>query len=107
MVDFEMIAERVRQTRIKRRISQKQLAEYAGVSKEYISKMECGHQKLNNIELLDRIAGILSVPFEYLLRGVITSSDEYMRDEITELLSSCSPEKKKSIYKLVSIAKRM
>lgn len=107
MIDYEMISNRIRQTRTGKGMSQRELADKLGVSKEYISRMECGHAKLNNIEVIDRISEILDVPFEYLVKGIVVASDEYMRDEIAEILKGCSPERKKTIIKIANLVTKI
>jgi transcriptional regulator with XRE-family HTH domain len=50
-------------------ITQRRLAEQAGVDFSYISKMENGHLPPPSAETIERFAGILGCPAEELLAG--------------------------------------
>lgn len=57
-----MIGPVVRQLRLERKLSQEALASDARVSSGYLSKLERGLYKAPSYEVLNRIAGALSIP---------------------------------------------
>src|SRR5258708_4477499 len=56
----------VRTYRIQRRLSQQQLADKWGHSREYISQIERGMRKLDRVDQVNRLADILEIPPERL-----------------------------------------
>lgn len=56
----------VRIYRVQRHWSQQQLADRWGYSREYVSLIERGKRKLDHVEQVNRLAGILEIPSERL-----------------------------------------
>ena len=54
--------------RIKKNLTQKQLAELVGVSSSTINRIETGKQKLK-IDMLNKLAEILEIPVNELLQS--------------------------------------
>jgi transcriptional regulator with XRE-family HTH domain len=95
-----MIGNRIRKAREDRGITQEILAESMEVSNAYISKIERGRTPVN-LDNLDKICAVLETSPEYILHGTNTSTDEYMRNEIIDLLEGCSAEKIKLIAQVI------
>lgn len=70
------------------------------VSNAYISKIERGKTSVN-LDNLDKICTELDVSLEFILSGASTSSENYMQDEIVELLKDCSPAQIKLISRII------
>lgn len=62
-----MIGDRIRQFRIQKNLSLSELAERAGVAKSYLSAIERYIQVNPSIQVLERLAGVLSVPVHVLI----------------------------------------
>ncbi|WP_409299384.1 helix-turn-helix domain-containing protein [Peribacillus sp. SCS-26] len=62
-----MIGDRVKNIRKEKRMSMSELAEKAGVAKSYLSALERNLQSNPSIQFLEKIAGVLQVPLDYLL----------------------------------------
>ena len=81
--------------------TQEHLSEFLSVSTVYVSRIERGSARIN-LETLVKICTFLNVSTEFILSGTICSSDNYLRNEITDMLKGCSPE---NIRLIVSILK--
>lgn len=62
-----MIGERVKKLRLEKKMSLSELAEQAGVAKSYLSSLERNLQSNPSIQFLEKIAGVLHVPVDYLI----------------------------------------
>lgn len=65
---------RIQEVRIQRGMTQEQLAEATNMSRENISRLECGTRTCS-FEYLIRIAMVLDVSTDYLLIGKETDKD--------------------------------
>ena len=98
--DYQAIGNRIRRAREEKGITQELLAESMDVSNAYISKIERGRTPVN-LDNLDKICAVLETSTEYLLSGTSTLSEDYMRNEIIEMLEGCSPQKIKLIAQVI------
>ena len=69
-----LVAWNLRRLRTERGVSQERLAADAGVDRAYISELE-REQGNASVDLLDRLAGVLSVQGSEFLRGPPTGSE--------------------------------
>jgi transcriptional regulator with XRE-family HTH domain len=67
MAPIEKIAMRIKALRGKRKITQAELAERAGISHGYLARLETGRQD-PTITTLEKLAKALKVPVEKLLK---------------------------------------
>jgi transcriptional regulator with XRE-family HTH domain len=67
MAPIEKIAMRIKVLRAKRKITQAELAERAGISHGYLARLETGRQD-PTITTLEKLAKALKVPVERLLK---------------------------------------
>ncbi|BBI31334.1 helix-turn-helix domain-containing protein [Cohnella abietis] len=98
--DYSIIGYRIKKAREDKGITQETLAESMDVSNAYISKIERGRTPVN-LDNLDKICTVLETTTDYILRGTSTTNDEYMRNEIIDMLEGCSPEKIKLIANVI------
>lgn len=98
-VDYSIIGGRLKQARIKANLTQQQLAEETNLSVAFISRVERGSSHIN-LKRLSEFCSILGVSEGYVLSGTSDSDDKYLYNEFNEILSKCSPEKQKLIYKI-------
>lgn len=99
MIDFKIIGKRIKKARNAVGFTQEVLSEKIGVSTNYLSKIEGGHEK-PNLELLGKISASADVSLSELLTGVVEER-QYLQKDIAEILSSCSPEKIRLIYDVI------
>jgi transcriptional regulator with XRE-family HTH domain len=68
-------SERIRMGRLKLRYSQKRLGELIGQDQAYISRLERGQISEITVSTLERLADVLGVSADYLLRRELSESD--------------------------------
>ncbi len=98
-LDFTIIGQRLKKARIDKDMTQENLAEKLDISIAFLSRVERGLSHVN-LSRLSQICNILDVSEGYILNGTASTSEQYLISEFNELLSKCSPEKQKLIYKI-------
>ena len=98
-LDFTIVGQRLRKARLVKEMTQENLAEKLDVSVAFLSRIERGLSHIN-LKRLSQICSILDVSEGYILNGTSSSSEQYLISEFNELLSNCSAEKQKLIYKI-------
>lgn len=106
MIDYKVIGNRIKTARAETGMSQEQLAEKLNVTPEYCSRFENGKAKLN-LERLSQVSVILNVPLENLICGVTVGSEEYLHDEIAEIIKSCSGKQTQAITEIAKIISKL
>lgn len=69
MDPYPLIAERLRTVRREKGWSQSVLADQTGTTREYLCRLENGHNK-PNLQVLERICDVLEISLAWLLEGV-------------------------------------
>jgi len=67
MAPIKRTATRLKQLRTEREMSQRELAEKAGISREYLTRLEAARQD-PTLSTLEKLAKALKVPVEELLK---------------------------------------
>lgn len=98
-LDFTIIGQRLKKARIDKNMTQENLAEKLDISVAFLSRVERGLSHVN-LKRLSQICAILDISEGYILNGAASTSEQYLISEFNELLSNCSPEKQKLIYKI-------
>lgn len=98
-LDYTIIGERLKRTRLKKNMTQENLAEKIDVSVAFLSRIERGLSHIN-LKRLNQICEILGVSEGYILNGAESTSDQYLISEFNEIFMNSSPEKQKLIYKI-------
>jgi len=98
-LDFTIIGQRLKKARIDKDMTQENLAEKLDISVAFLSRVERGLSHVN-LKRLSQICAILDISEGYILNGAASTSEQYLISEFNELLSNCSPEKQKLIYKI-------
>ena len=96
MIDYKIIGKRIQKSRTTAGFTQEMLSEKIGVSANYLSKVEGGHER-PNLELLGKISVATDVSLTELLADVVEEHD-YLQKDFAEVLALCSPEKIRLIY---------
>ena len=100
--DYKVIGERIKKARIKKRYSQMQLAKKLEISTAFLSRIENGTAKAN-LNRLSQISNYLGVSLGYIVAGTVSRSKDYLSQEFNDVLSKCTPERKKAIFKMAKI----
>jgi len=100
-IDYKAIGQRIKIARIKKDITQDQVAEITGLSNPHVSNVETGSTK-PSLPTIIKIANALSVSVDELLCDNIIHSKAIFEKELSELLEDCSD---KETYAIVEIAK--
>lgn len=100
VLDYNLIGERIRRKRKEHNYTQEHFAELVGVSPEYISQIERARKKLS-LEMLVKISNVLNISPCYFLTGTIYEANDYYRNEISEMIKECPPEKIEVIAKVI------
>ena len=100
MEPYKRLGERIREERIRQKMSQAELAERARISLPQISNVEQGKKQLRTMTFV-RIAEALQVSTDSLLRPDVPEVAEMYASELHSLLADCSPAERDSIIKVV------
>lgn len=98
-LDYTIIGERLKKSRLEKQLTQEKLAEQLDVSVAFLSRIERGLSHIN-LKRLNQICEILEVSEGYILNGTANTSKQYLISEFNEILDKCSPEKQKLIYEI-------
>lgn len=104
-IDYEALGRRVRESRLKKSLTQERLAESVSVSVQHISKIENGNTKLS-LPMLLSLAETLGVSVDYLVCDNISAcKDTLVSTELSEIFKDCSFEDTKKILKILRTVK--
>ena len=88
------LGKRIRESRIKKGYTQKNLADRAKIGIVYLSEIERGI-KMPSLTIFIKIINALEVSADYVLRDELPSGKEYICMEITEKLLVLTPGQRK------------
>lgn len=97
--DYYIIGERLKEARIKKHMTQEDIAEKLDVSVAFISRIERGNSHIN-LRRLDEICSLLDISEGYILNGTSENSKEYLNEDFRKLLEQATPEQQKLIYNI-------
>ena len=97
---YKEIGVRIREARIKRKMSQQELAAAANVSLPHISEIELG-KSLMRLSTFIRIAEALQVSTDYLIRADVPEVNAIYQKEFQEMVSDCTPSEIDSFFKII------
>ena len=104
-LNYKLIGQRLKESRMQKRISQAELAELIDMSVSYISHIETA-KKQASLEALVRIANVLGVTVDHMLNGNQTSDPAEYRTDLVQLIEGCTSYEKRIIYEIASAAKK-
>lgn len=104
-VDYKRIGSRIREIRVKRKMSQAELAEKTQLSLPHISDIELGKTKMK-LSTFVSLTEVLQVSADSVLRSNIPEVNGIYQNEFSELLSDCTPSEIDSILKIVKELKQ-
>lgn len=89
------LGKRIREARIQKGYTQKDLADRAEIGAVYLSEIERG-VKMPSLVIFIKIIDALEVSADYVLRDEVSSGKEYIRMEIAEKLLVLTPKQRKT-----------
>ena len=89
-INYNDIGKRIRNIRIKQKMTQRKLADKIDKTSTHVSHIENGTTKLSLIAIVD-IANALNTTVDRLLCDNINNSNNEYACELSELISGCSP----------------
>lgn len=98
--NYKAIGVRIRETRVKKKLSQQELAAAANVSLPHISEIELG-KSLMRLSTFIRIAEALQVSTDFLIRPDIPEVNAIYQAEFQEIIADCSPAEIDSIFRII------
>lgn len=96
-VNLVMIGKRIREARLKKHLSQAELAELIEVSVVYISYLENAKRQAG-LKVLDRIANTLEVTVDELLTGNQIDVHTQHKKDIDSILADCTGYEKSILF---------
>lgn len=92
-IDYEKLGMRIKDIRMRRNLTQDNLAQLVDCNVSHISNVENAHTKVSLIALL-AIANALDTTIDYLLSNQYTQSGNALDGAILKALEKCDDEKK-------------
>lgn len=100
MAEYKRIGSRIREIRMKKKMSQSDLAVQAQISLPHVSDIERGKSKMM-LSTFIRITEALQVSADMLLRPDIPEVNGIYQNEFAEILGDCSPSEIDAILRIV------
>ena len=94
------VGDRIRQARLKKGISQAQLAEIIDKTPPYVSNIEMGKQNMSII-VLYKIVKALDVSADWILAHDTPETAAITLDSVTKELEDCTPEERQAIIRMI------
>jgi Predicted transcriptional regulators len=101
-IDYEKLGMRIKDIRMRRNLTQDNLAQLVDCNVSHISNVENAHTKVSLIALL-AIANALDTTIDYLLSNQYTQSGNALDGAILKALEKCDDEKKERILKMIDL----
>ncbi len=99
IMDYGDLGKRLRHERVKKKISQEQMAKMAGCASAHISHIETGNT-IPSLEMLVRIINQLKISSDVILCDYVDKADHVYRQELNELFENCSEKEVKFIVEM-------
>ena len=92
-LDSTVLGKRIREARLKRKLTQEQLSEKADIGLYYLGEIERG-VKSPSLKVFIAIASALDVSTDFLLRDSVSTGNVYVNNEITQKLDRLTPKQR-------------
>ena len=99
VIDYKLIGQRIKARRIEKGYTQENVAEHLDISFSYVSRVERAAVKIS-LETLVKIATFLEVTPTYLIDGTITTSENYLQGELSEVVNGFDSDKMKLLLEI-------
>ena len=101
-MDNKLIGHRIKEIRENRGYTQEQLAEKLNLSVQHVSVIERG-VKSPRLDTFVRIANILEINADYLLKDVLCVSSQLTSNELYDMLGQVPEKEKRRILEVVRV----
>lgn len=105
MIDYSSIGKKVKQARLKKKITQEQLAEAVGVGVTHISHLETGSGTVS-LKVFIAIVNYLNCSVDELLYKEIKTARPIVNNWLTELVADCDQSEIKIIADTITTLKQ-
>ena len=95
-MDYKKLGERIREERLKRNLTQAQLAEAVDISDTYMGAIERGERSLT-LDTLVRLVNRLGVTVDYLLVDSVTNNDENVVNQFRQIIDQPAERKQMAL----------
>lgn len=92
-MDYKRLGERIREERLKLKLTQAQLAEAIDISDTYMGAIERGERSLT-LDTLVRLVNRLGVTIDYLLSDSVSDSDSNIIEQFRQIIDKHPMERK-------------
>ena len=92
-MNYKRLGERIREERLKLKLTQAQLAEDIDISDTYMGAIERGERSLT-LDTLVRLANRLGVTVDYLLSDSVTDTDSNITEQFKQIIDGQPLERK-------------
>ena len=99
-INYELIADRIRETRLQKGLTQENLADAAGVNQPHINHIE-NHRSKISLPTLIHVCNAMDVTVDYILRSEYNDPDTPLELEIMKEVHNSTPQIKDYILKIV------
>lgn len=104
-VDYKLIGERIKEQRIKSKMTQEDLAERLDVSIGYVSQVERGVTKIS-LDLLGKVSSILKSDVAYFVSASAVNSNNYLLNELEMYVSNLSNTQRKMLVEIIKVIEK-
>ena len=101
-IDYSVIGSRIKQARLAKNMTQEDLADKIDISVAFLSRVERGKAKIN-LNRLNQLCDLLEISEGTVLTGVGSNSNNYLNNDLSNLLEGCPPDKLKLIYDIAKV----
>ena len=103
VIDYKKVGLKIKEVRLRKNLSQENLAEKCNLSSAYISYVEQGKKRLS-LKSIISIASSLGVTVDLLL-GDEAKNNNYLDLTINNIIKDCNTQEKQIIYDVASSTK--
>ena len=96
----QQIGERIRESRMAKKMSQQELAAKANISLPHISDIEHGKQSMKLITFV-RIIEALQVSADEILRADVPAVNQLYQNEFSQIVEDCTPTEIESLKRIL------
>lgn len=104
-IDYKAIGVRIKSARIRKGVTQGNIAKVTGLSTPHISNIETGNTKLG-LPTIIHLANVLDVSVDELLCDNIQRSEKIFHNELSDLLKDCTVDELHIIAELAKVVKK-
>ena len=101
-LDYTAIGLRIREYRLKKRLTQEDIANQMNVSIAFLSRIERGSARIN-LPRLSELCDILGVSEGEILNGTAPLRSNYLSKEFSRLLKVCPKDKLRILYEIAQV----